>query len=179
MSMTKQTIAIIGAGKSTGSRMAGLFSERNYRILLFDDNIPEIQAVRKSIRQKSQAADIEVLECKHEACWEADVIMLSVHYKSLDEIAEKIYDVATQKTVIYVGKEDEFQYSEIRNELTKLLPHSKIVIVNLNTVPGEEMNDNPYFRIIDSGINPQVEKEVKLLFEDAGFKLTEWDEESH
>ena len=168
MSNTKQTIAIIGA-KSTGYRITERFSARNYRILLFDKDSAELNKVQSSILRLAPDADVEVIECKHEACWEADMIMLYNPSDSLKEVAEKIRDVSTQKIVIYLYHDSDNFDPNSANELKELLPFSKIIFVQVST--SDALKGTDTFKAEIWGNNNGVQKEVQEIFEDVGFEI--------
>ncbi len=100
MPITKQTIAIIGADSNIGSSIAKSISGDNYRLLLFSDEVSSVQPLAEEITQSDSSADVDVRDCQHDACWEADIIILTVPYRAQKEVVERIKDVATQKIVI-------------------------------------------------------------------------------
>ena len=99
----KKTIAIIGATGEMGSVLAKALINSNYRLLLMSRDKSKVGKLSAYLKRKTPTAEIAVIECEKEACWEADIILLAVPYKVEREVAEKIREVATQKVVIDVS----------------------------------------------------------------------------
>jgi 8-hydroxy-5-deazaflavin:NADPH oxidoreductase len=132
---TKQTIAIIGATGNMGSAISKSLSIGNYRLLLKSTSKEDLEVLVREIKGKHPGADIETAVCPTEASWEADIIILAVPYEAEKEIAEKIREVANQKTVISIANPLNNTYDGLvtapdtsaAEELQKLLPNSKVV----------------------------------------------------
>ncbi|MDZ7691991.1 MAG: NAD(P)-binding domain-containing protein [Balneolaceae bacterium] len=135
MPITKQTIAIIGAGGNMGSAIAKSIAGGNYRLLLFDRIPEQLGSLTEEIQQAHPEADIELMNCPHESSWEADIIILAVPHEAEKNIADKIQDVATQKIVISIANPVDEDFSKLTTEpntseaeeLKQWLPHSKVV----------------------------------------------------
>ncbi|WP_080058087.1 NAD(P)-binding domain-containing protein [Spirosoma aerolatum] len=127
----KPTIAIIGLG-STGSTFAVRLAEQLYRLLLFDQDRSKAQMLVESLLQKSTSTDIEAIDCKVTACWEADVLVLAVPESAKKAVAEQIKQVATCKLVINLAtlaRPDHPAHTHAGEELQQWLPNSKLVHV--------------------------------------------------
>src|SRR6476469_5744485 len=96
---TKKTVAIIGATGDMGSALAMSLVNSNYRLLLMSRNKSKVGKLSAYLKSKNPAAEVAVIGCEKEACWEADIILLAVPYQVEKEVAEKIREVATQKLV--------------------------------------------------------------------------------
>ena len=135
MPITKQTIAIIGAGGNMGSAIAKGIAGGNYRLLLFDRNPEKMGSLNEDIRQSYPEADVELMTCPHESSWEADIIVLAVPHGSEKQLAKEIRDVATQKIVVSIANPIDADFSKLTTdpdssaaeELQQWLPHSKVV----------------------------------------------------
>jgi NADPH-dependent F420 reductase len=135
MPITKQTIAIIGAGGNMGSAIARHVANGNYRLLLFDQDSGKLSVLTKEITQQFPEADVKAMSCAHDCSWEADIIILAVPHKAEKEIADIIRDVATQKIVVSIANPVEEDFSKLTTardssaaeELQQWLPHSKVV----------------------------------------------------
>ncbi|PAU94801.1 NADP oxidoreductase [Aliifodinibius salipaludis] len=135
MPITKQTIAIIGAGGNMGSAIAKGIAGGNYRLLLFDRDPDQLESLIEKIQQDHPNADVVPIDCAHECSWEADIIILAVPHQAEKEIADKIRDVATQKIVISIANPVEEDFSKLTTtsdtsaaeELQEWLPHSKVI----------------------------------------------------
>jgi predicted dinucleotide-binding enzyme len=129
----KKSIAIIGAGIETGAAIADKLNEDSYRLLLVQNGINNKSQIEKNIRQKNLRAEVEIVDCAKEGCWEADIIVLAIPFRELKEIVEKINEVVTQKIVVIISDEKESSFSFNKaQELKELLPYSKIVTASYN-----------------------------------------------
>lgn len=136
MPVTKQTIAIIGAGGNMGSATARNIAGGNYRLLLFDSDPDQLDSLKDNIQQDHPEADFEIMHCPHECSWEADIIILAVSDGVKKEIVDRIRDVATQKIVISIvnpineaiSKQPTEHHASAAEKLQQWLPHSKVVI---------------------------------------------------
>ena len=145
----KKTIAIIGAGAETGVAIADKLSESNYRLLLVQNGINSKSQIVKNIKQKNLHAEVEIVDCAKEGCWEADSIILAIPFRELKEIAEKINEVVTQKIVVIISNEKESSLSfNQAQELQQLLPYSKIVTALYNPCSPEPfiINDKEHLK---------------------------------
>lgn len=135
MSITKQTIAIIGAGGNMGSAIAKSIAGGNHRLLLFDTDPEQLGSLTEKIQQAHPEADFELMSCPHESSWEADIIILAVPHGVEKELADKIRDVATQKIVVSIANPIDEDFSKLTTEphnsaaekLQQWLPHSKVI----------------------------------------------------
>lgn len=135
MGITKQTIAIIGAGGNMGSAIARSIAGDNYRLLLFDRDPDRLQPLKEEINTIYSNADLVDLNCVHDCSWEADIVVMAVPHHAEKEIADNIRDVVTQKIVISIANPVDEDFSKLTTasdtsaaeELQKLLPNSKVV----------------------------------------------------
>jgi NADPH-dependent F420 reductase len=175
----KQTVAIIGAG-SMGSGLARTLAKAGHRILLAGPTRSKLDDLSASIMAATPNADIEILDCSHEASWEADVIIPAVPYAAQKEVAEKIKDVVTGKVVISIVNPLNQTYDGLATEpttsaaeeLASLLPHSKVVKA-FNTVFAADFNTPSIGgKTVDcfvAGDDEQAIATVAQLVDDAGF----------
>ena len=110
----KKTIAIIGAGVEIGAAIADKLSEGNYRLLLVSNEINHKSQIVQNIKQNNLNAEVEIVDCAKEGCWEADIIVLAIPYHELKEVIEKINEVVTQKIVLIISNENERLFSLIK-----------------------------------------------------------------
>lgn len=113
MPITKQTIAIIGAGGNMGSAIAKHVASGNYRLLLFDQDYSKLPKLTEEIDQEYPNADVKAMDCAHDCGWEADIIIMAVPHDQEQEIAEKIRGVATQKTVVSIANPVDKNFDEL------------------------------------------------------------------
>lgn len=175
-----QTIAIIGAGGKMGSSIARNLAKAGHHILLAGPTKSRLTDLLVRIRQDSPAAEVEILDCSHEASWEADVIIPAVPYAVLPEIAGRIRDVVTGKIVVSVANPLNATFDGLltepttssAEEMAALLPHSRTVKA-FNTVFAGDF-DHPVSagKTIDcfvAGDDAPAVATVLQLVRDAGF----------
>src|SRR5258706_1753336 len=132
MAQTK-TIAIIGATSKRGSVISKNLAKGNHRLLLMSEDLEGLAALSKELSQTN--AEIEVISCAKDACWEADIIVVATPYETEKEVAEKIKEVAIGKIVISISNPIDHNYEHLfpspdnsaAEELQRLLPYSKVV----------------------------------------------------
>jgi 8-hydroxy-5-deazaflavin:NADPH oxidoreductase len=133
--MRKQSIAIIGAAGHMGSVIARNLAKAGHRLLLAGPKRDQLDELLASIRADTSDADVEILDCSHEASWEADVIIPAIPHAVQGDVAAKIKDVVTGKIVVSITNPLNATYDGLvtgpmtsgAEELAVLLPHSKVV----------------------------------------------------
>ncbi len=180
MPITKQTIAIIGAGGNMGSAIAKGIAGGNYRLLLFDRAPKQLDSLTEEIQQAHPGADVDLIDCAHDCSWEADIIILAVPHGAEKEIADKIRDVATQKIVISIANPVYEDFSKLTTgadtsaaeELQQWVPHSKVVKA-FNTTFAADFDqpviDGKQVDAFIAGDDEEALKNVIELVETAGF----------
>lgn len=141
----KKTIAIIGATGNMGSAIAKSLAKGNYRLLLIGSSSEKMEALYSEIQIMQPLADIEIMNCAFEGCWEADIIIPAVPYAAEREVAAKIRDVATGKIVISISNPLNEAYTALvtvtgksaGEELQSALPYTKVVKA-FNTIYAED-----------------------------------------
>ncbi len=180
MSITKQTIAIIGAGGNMGSAIAKQIADGNYRLLLFDTEVDELEVLKKDIQQETTEAEVEIMHCAHDCSWEADIIILAVPHEVEKKLANAIRDVATQKIVVSISNPSGEEVNKLLVEsesstaekLQQWLPHSKVVkAFNTNFAANFEQPviDGQQADSFIAGNDEEALQEVAELIETAGF----------
>ncbi len=176
----KQTIAIIGAAGSMGSGIARNLAQAGHRILLAGKAKEKLEALQAQITSTTPGAEVDILDCSHEASWEADVVIPAVPYAAQEEIAARIKDVVTGKIVVSIANPLNTSYDELvtppttsaAEELSKLLPHSKVVKA-FNTVFSADFTTTDIAgKKVDcflAGDNHEAVVTVSRLVHDAGF----------
>ena len=154
--MTK-TIAIVGATEKNGKEIVMKLAPMPYRLLLISNEITELDRLKNDLSLMHPHAEIEALDCIKDGCWEADIIILAVPHEAIQEVAERIKEVATQKIVVNV-----FNSKDNSPELKKILPYSKLVGVAGN--PPE---------LIIHGDDKTVNEELQQICNLARFKLAQ------
>lgn len=152
----RKTIAIIGATGELGRAIVNKFAFTPYRLLLVSDKLVELKEFSAKLMEQQIKAEIELLECVKDSCWEADLIVLSVAHAEEEKVAELMKEVATQKIVVIV-----LQHKNECKELENILPYSKIVKAFINT----EANT-----VLLNGKSETVNEEILSIFKQAGYR---------
>ncbi|GAB4029060.1 NAD(P)-binding domain-containing protein [Spirosoma gilvum] len=141
----KPTIAIIGLG-STGSALAARLADHTYRLLLVDQDVSKVQTLTDKLVQSANAVDVEPIDSKVTACWEADILVLAVPESAKKAIAEQIRQVATCKIVISLAvlSNDNKLDTQVSEELQQWLPNSKVVNVLIASSEEATLSDNAF-----------------------------------
>lgn len=159
----KETIAFIGGKEGTCPILLSKLAQENLRMLFVFGDADEMDELSKQLILTETVAEIELINCPKEGCWEADIIAFVNHENIEARLVKRIKEVATQKIVLYVstGKNRKHDLSGIQAEiLQELLPHSKIVRVIIDS---EEMKAEV------SGKNKEALDTVLAVFEKPGY----------
>ncbi|REL38244.1 hypothetical protein DYD21_06455 [Rhodohalobacter sp. SW132] len=124
MPITKQTVAIIGSSNGIGRSFVNALCRDNYRLLLIEENREEAERLSDEISSSVEGADIEFLECSHQASWEADVILILKNGIDLKDLSEKINEVSTQKIIVTLLKAERADDLE---QVESYFPNSRVV----------------------------------------------------
>jgi NAD(P)-dependent dehydrogenase (short-subunit alcohol dehydrogenase family) len=129
---TKKTIAILGAASEMGIAFAYNLARYDFRLILIDSEKQQLSQITKNIHKHIRKADTEAIECSTDGSWYADTILIAHPLKDLVRVANKIRQVATQKTVIHViADQDPNQNNNVLNDL---LPHSLTSTIAINSI---------------------------------------------
>ena len=132
---TKQTIAVIGATGNMGRAISRSLAKGNYRLLLCARNPQDTMELAGEIKATQPSADVESMDCKINASWEADIVIMAVPFDAEREIAEKIREMVNQKIVVSIANPLNSSFDGLvtppdtsaAEELQQLLPHAKVV----------------------------------------------------
>lgn len=167
---TKETIAFIGDIEKTCSLFLGNLVQMDLHLLFIYKNEQQAGDMEKQLELKNTVAEIEIIPCAKEGCWEADIIAFVQPEDVQAPLVERIKEVATQKIVLCIsdGKAKKHAFSETQiKQLRQGLPYSKIVRILIDS---EEMNATIY------GENKEARDTVAKLMENAGYKIN-WEAE--
>lgn len=178
---TKQTIAIIGASGNMGRVLSIGLAKGHYRLLLLDSSLEQGKALREEIVNAREDADVEVIDCYVEACWEADIILIAIPTCREQEVAGKIREMANQKIVLGITGQPQNDKVEQGTapgnnrveSLQALLPHSKVVKAKLchpETDPSHLGVDNRQGKMVLTGDDSEALETVSELLTLSGFK---------
>jgi predicted dinucleotide-binding enzyme len=154
----KKTIAIVGATEKNGVEITHQFAQHDYRLLLISNDSTKLDLLTKALSEGNFKAEIESIACVKDGCWEADIIILAVPLCEEKEAAERMKEVATQKTVVLVSENtDELE------SLQHILPYSKLIRVS---------GDFQSKEITDEVQDGDADAEILNILQDAGFKIS-------
>ena len=178
--MRQLTVAIIGAAGHMGSGIARNLAKAGHRILLAGPRRDQLETLLATIKAITPNADVDILDCSHEASWEADVIIPAVPHAVQEDVAARIKDVVTGKIIISIANPLNATYDGLvtgpmtsgAEELAALLPHSKVVKA-FNTVFAADFAapilDGKTVDCFIAGDDDQAVATVSQLVQDAGF----------
>jgi predicted dinucleotide-binding enzyme len=150
----KKTIAIVGATEKAGAEIAKRFSCMPYRLLLVSNNEAQLSQLFEGISEQNPTAEIDMIECVKDGCWEADIIILAVPDFEEKHAAEMMKEVATQKIVVALSNAG----------VEQVLPYSKVATVSDILASNE---------IFISGTDKAVNEEITQIFKQAGYQVAE------
>jgi len=174
----RKTIAIVGATENRGLTISRNLSKGNYHLLLMSEDAEKLQALKNEL--VDSRAEIEVIGCAKDACWEADIIIVATPYEKEKEVAERIRDVATGKIVISVSNPLDRTYEKLfpspnnsaAEELQRLLPYSKVVktfsTAYVENLVAPVIKGEPIDTFL-AGNNSDAIETVSQMVKDAGF----------
>lgn len=160
----KDTIAFIGVENKTRWLLEKLAAQ-NFPIILVAGEEVEKNHFSESFQKEILDAEIEVLDCPKNGCWEADIIAFVGSENFEMNLLLKIEEFATQKIIMFISKlnEEKATFSVVQlQEIQETLPNSKIVPVLIN--PEAQ-------KVFVSGEDPAAVEKVNFIFETIGFEI--------
>ncbi|MBS1738752.1 MAG: hypothetical protein JSS98_19400 [Bacteroidetes bacterium] len=103
----RETMAFVGEPVAAPNMLIERLAASYYPLVLVANDSNHIETLSKRLFEQTPNADVEVLECAKEGCWEADIIVLNDILSVNDGLIEKIKAVANQKIVVYLIREEE------------------------------------------------------------------------
>jgi len=155
----KKTIAIIASEEEVALAIAHKLAQANYRILLVSKEKNLLDQSLSDLKKKVPNAEVELLDCMKDGCWEADIIILSITPESENVVAELIKQVATQKIVVSFSNQEKNIDGQVEI-LKNLLPHSKVVMA---------FNNSKSFKIFIEGDDIEAVQTVAAMLLTAGY----------
>lgn len=150
-----KTIAIVGATEREGVLLSEKLACAKQRLLLVSDNPEKLLALQAKVLEVRPQADVDVVECIKDGCWEADIIILCVPASVDKMVAMLMKEVSTQKIVVSI-----LQKQCDGEELQKLLPYSKLVNLTVDQYSNQ---------ISVAGADATANEEILNIFLQAGF----------
>lgn len=163
----QETLAFIGGTGKTCPAMISKLAQENLRLLFVGNDKEQMEIFSRQL-EKEEKAEIEVIDCAREGCWEADIIAFTDPGNISDPVVEKIRVVATQKIVLCIITEKGVLGDLCMDKLGKLLPNSKVVGVVINSTD---------MRAQIFGIDPEALNTISRIYEKAGYAITSFRKE--
>lgn len=124
----KETIAFIGEIGHTNQRLLYKLAEKGYPLVLVNKPAYTNDLFFTSLLKDIPGADIEIVHCEKECCWQADIILLQDAFAFDKEMMEKIACVAVQKILVRWIVDAEDIKSQDRNiSIARQFPNSRWV----------------------------------------------------
>lgn len=153
----KKTMTILGDTGDFFPEVIDVLIKQDLRLLFVSDDEASNSHLKSRLEQTKTEAEVEFIICEHDGCWEADIIVITQPELISTALLERIKEVATQKIVLAISKNKK----ELTSRLQQVLPHSKVVLLLLNSQEKE-------FAIF--GIYPEARDEVQELFTGVGYE---------
>lgn len=163
--ITKETIAFIGNIGETCPLLLKRLAQMDLRLLFIYNEERQGGKMSDLLELKNTVAEIEMIPCAKEGCWEADMIAFVDPEDIQIPLMARIKEVATQKILLCIteGKDKKIFFSEAKiKELQQGLPHSKIVQV---FIVSDEMSATML------GGNKEALETSSEILENAGYKI--------
>lgn len=163
----KETLAFIGGTGKTCLAMISKLAQENLRLLFVGNDKEQLEILSRQL-EKEEKAEIDVIDCAREGCWEADIIAFTDPGNITDPMVKRIREVATQKIVLCMITEKDVLDDLCMDRLGRLLPNSKVVGVVINST---QMHSEIF------GIDPEALSTISRIYEKAGYAVTSFRKE--
>lgn len=158
----KETLAFIGGTGKTCPAMISQLAQEDLRLLFIGNDQEQLKIVLRQLEQEGKA-EIELIDCAREGCWEADIIAFTDPGNISDPELERIREVATQKIVLCIVTKSDGMDDFCMKNLEKMLPNSKLVGIMVSST---EMQA----KIL--GTDPEALSTVARIYENAEYAVT-------
>ena len=155
----RKTMTILGDTGKLFPDMTEILLKKDLRLLFVSEDEVENLELRSRLEQAGAVAEVEFTSCERDGCWEADIIAITQPEKASSALLKRIKEVATQKIVLAIY-EDRKNFDKAT--LQQLLPHSKIVLLQM---------DSQKKKFSVSGNYPEAKDGVKELLSGAGYEV--------
>lgn len=163
----RQTITMIGAEEENSAEILSQIASGYSRLLLVTDGglSDQMNALSDKIIELYPGAEVEVMDCVKDGCWEADIILLAGAGLTDKNLIERIREVATQKIVACI-----YFFADIKSArpgkgktVQELLPYSKVL---------EAFIDRQGKEVQIAGEDPEAVAAFAALLKEAGYSLS-------
>lgn len=155
-------MAFVGEPVAAPNMLIERLAASYYPLVLVANESNHIETLSKRLFEQTPNADVEVLECAKEGCWEADIIVLNDILSVNDGLIEKIKAVANQKIVVYLIREEEQSPSMI--EAVAQLQHRLSNTIGVQLLLNSETKE---FHIVG---NKEATSIIENILNEIGFR---------
>lgn len=162
----KETIAFLGDSGAVSTELMRKLALHGYRLLLISEDAGRLEKVSQELDLQDSQADVEILECAKDGCWEADIIAFVDSNRIGTEIVKRVREVSTQKIVLCVEtmEKPERGFSKVQlGCLKEDFPFSKIVYTKVDTTQ---------MIVQVQGEQQEAVETVSRLLETSGFEVS-------
>ena len=157
-----ETIAVVGLRSDKPSVFVEKLKNQHVQLLLIPAGEREKVSLSELFDNQVTNAEIEVLDCARDGCWEADIIAFLDPVDPEESLLNRIKEVAVQKPVLSVFEETSAEAESNAEKLQEKLPNSIILKVKID--PGKET-------ATISGTDPQSIEQISAMLKRAGFSV--------
>ncbi len=147
----KKAIAVIASEDQTAVNIIYKLAAGNYRLLLISKDKSPFTRLISNLKKNHADAELVIRDCAKDGCWEADIIILAIEAGEAKEVAERIWEVATQKIVVVVDVNEKNEENIIA-DMKILLPYSKVT-----------SSSNPSTTLIERGDKKDLQQVLDFL----------------
>ncbi|WP_189602710.1 hypothetical protein [Salinimicrobium marinum] len=158
----EETIAVVGLRSDKPSVFVDKIKNQHVRLLVIPAEEGEKVSLNKFFKNNLTNAEIEVLDCARDGCWEADIITFLDPVDPEESLLNRIKEVAVQKPVLFIFEEASAEADAKAEKLQKKLSNSIILKIKI---------DDEKERAIISGTDPQSIEQVSEMLNRAGFTV--------
>lgn len=160
----EETIAIVGFKSNEGSSFVEKLVHEKFRLLIIPENKDEMLQLKQCYEEKNVSAEVEILNCAKNGCWEADIIAFINPTDLNSELFSRIKEVAVQKIVVAIFETQKMEETTGKAEkLQELLPNSKIVQVLVDV-------ESQKASVV--GKNEEAVANISAMLQKAAFKIS-------
>lgn len=158
----EETIAVVGLRSDIPSVFVEKLKNQDVRLLIIPEGEKEKVSLNKHFENNVTNAEIEVLDCARDGCWEADIIAFLDPVAPEESLLNRIKEVAVQKPVLSVFEKASAEAASNAEKLQERLHNSIVLKVKID--PEKES-------ATISGTDPQSIEQVAVMLKRAGFLL--------
>ncbi|SRR5690554_5613582 len=161
----KETMAFIGDSGAISTELMRKLAQHGYRLLFISKDVGRMEKLSQELDLQESHAEVEMLECAKDGCWEADIIAFVDPAHIGTELVKKVREVSTQKILLGIETTEHpgscFSTAEL-DRLQKDFPFSKLVYIKVDTSA---------VKVQVHGEQQEAVETVSRIFESVGFEI--------